>query len=107
MSKTNFELVNERIAEINNMSEEVLYELLLVGNCPYPCEMMTDVPLGMHHCPICGTMVVSGFPHGPIDPPFMENDVVVKIGGGRPRQYVDWNNGELSGDYYGEEVDEG
>ena len=35
--------------------------------CSYDPEPLIGVPLGMHHCPNCGTMVVAGIPHGPVD----------------------------------------
>jgi hypothetical protein len=35
--------------------------------CGYKPEELVGVPLGMHHCPECGTMVVAGCPHGPVD----------------------------------------
>lgn len=34
--------------------------------CDYHPELLVDIPLGMHHCPSCGVMVVSGFRHPPI-----------------------------------------
>lgn len=32
-------------------------------SCPYAPERLIGYPLGMHHCPYCGTMVVAGFTH--------------------------------------------
>jgi hypothetical protein len=36
--------------------------------CPWPYDPMVivangPVPLGMYHCPYCGTMVIAGLPH--------------------------------------------
>lgn len=33
--------------------------------CPWPWDpqQMVDVPMGMYHCPYCGSMVVAGIPH--------------------------------------------
>lgn len=33
------------------------------SNCSYKPELLINVPLGMHHCPECGEMVVAGFAH--------------------------------------------
>lgn len=41
-------------------------------SCPRTCDFNPEVlvgrPIGMFHCPSCGTMVVAGGPHGPVDP---------------------------------------
>jgi hypothetical protein len=34
--------------------------------CPYRPELLKGYPLGMHHCPACGMMVVAGIEHGPV-----------------------------------------
>ena len=31
--------------------------------CSYQPERLVGIPLGMHHCPLCGTMQVAGVPH--------------------------------------------
>jgi len=59
----NVQEYNQRVAKINEMSDEALDILIAEGRCPYPCELLTDVPQGMHHCPLCGAMVVAGIPH--------------------------------------------
>lgn len=61
---------NRLVDEVNKLSPQQLYDKLRSGECPNPVEHLLDVPLGMFHCGLCGTMVVAGCPHGPIDPPF-------------------------------------
>ena len=38
--------------------------------CPWPWEpqQLVGVPLGMYHCPYCGSMVMAGMPHVDYDP---------------------------------------
>lgn len=36
--------------------------------CTYNPEPLKGVPLGMHHCPECGCMVIAALPHGECDP---------------------------------------
>lgn len=31
--------------------------------CPYDPAPLTDVPLGMFHCPLCNEMILAGMPH--------------------------------------------
>lgn len=57
-----FNLLSKAINEISN---EDLSAVVMVGKCPYPSQYLIGVPLGMYHCPICGLMVVAGMHHGP------------------------------------------
>jgi len=59
---------NQRIQEISDMDPKDLDKMLREGKCPVPTELLKGVPLGMYHCELCGTMVIAGFPHGPMDP---------------------------------------
>ena len=62
---------NRQIDNINEMLDnnpKALSDMLKSGNCPMPIELLLDIPLGMFHCELCGTMVIAGTPHGPIDP---------------------------------------
>ena len=61
----NVEEYNQRVAKINEMSDEALDALIEAGKCPYPCELLKGVPAGMGHCPLCGEMVLYGVPHTP------------------------------------------
>lgn len=62
---------NACVDRINAMSNEALYRLLIhEGKCPVETEHLIGVPMGMFHCQVCGTMVVAGCAHGPLDPPF-------------------------------------
>jgi len=64
--------------KINKLTPEQIHELLHVKKeCPNPVHLLKGVPLGMFHCEICGTMVIAGIPHGPIDPPFDPNISVI------------------------------
>jgi hypothetical protein len=68
MSDEHREAYNAKVRAINAMSPKELSDLLKDGKCPNPVEHLIGVPLGMFHCEICGTMVVAGVPHGPLDP---------------------------------------
>lgn len=48
--------------------ERMLDETIAAGRCPYNPEPLKHLPIGMRHCPWCGSMVVAGMPHGPVDP---------------------------------------
>lgn len=62
---------NAAIREIAATTVDKMWlKLSDLGQCPYPIEHMKGLPIGMHHCPLCGTMVVAGMPHHDIDPPF-------------------------------------
>lgn len=63
-------IYSEKAKEINEMSEEELCRRLISGVCPNPIEHLVGFPIGMFHCELCGTMVIPGCHHGPIDPPF-------------------------------------
>ncbi len=55
---------NEMVKKINAMSDEDLDKLLKEDECPFQPELIPkQVPIGMHHCPVCGEMVVAGIPH--------------------------------------------
>ena len=54
---------NRKVQGINRMPTGQLEQLIKDGKCPYPCEHMFGVPIGMHHCPLCGEMVIAGVPH--------------------------------------------
>jgi len=34
-----------------------------VENCPHDPRELLGQPIGMYHCPLCGMMVIAGFPH--------------------------------------------
>lgn len=77
LSKVGFDHLNEHtrkynsaVDAINKLSPRELYAKLVTGECPYPSEHLKGVPMGQHHCPICGTMVVAGIRHLDLDPPF-------------------------------------
>ena len=52
-----------KIAIINMMTAEEQEALIQEDRCPYPPEHLLGVPMGMHHCPLCGEMVIAGLPH--------------------------------------------
>jgi len=54
---------NTMVEKINNMSKEELKKLIASNQCPYEPEHLIGVPMGMHHCGVCGSMVVAGLPH--------------------------------------------
>ena len=37
---------------------------LFEPNCTEKPERLKGLPIGMYHCPECGTMLVAGYPHG-------------------------------------------
>jgi hypothetical protein len=39
-------------------------EELVDAPCSEKPELLIGVPLGMYHCPECGSMLCAGFPHG-------------------------------------------
>ena len=49
--------------EINALTDEELDALVKAGKCPYEPQQHIGQPIGMYHCPVCGEMVVAGFPH--------------------------------------------
>jgi len=59
----NIEEYNKKIDLINQMDDKILDNLINHGKCPYPSELLIDVPMGMFHCPICGKMTVAGTKH--------------------------------------------
>lgn len=62
---------NQKIKNINFLLErepQIISDMLTRGECPMPIELLKGIPLGMFHCELCGTMVVAGIPHPPIDP---------------------------------------
>jgi hypothetical protein len=67
---------NAIVKLINVMPPAVLDRLLRDGFCPVPVQHLVGVPLGMFHCDICGTMVVAGMPHTPLDPPWNQDQSV-------------------------------
>lgn len=54
---------NAHFARVNAMSDEEVGTLIHADKCPYEPEHLRGVPLGMHHCPLCGEMVVAALPH--------------------------------------------
>lgn len=44
--------------------EEPLPILARVEWCPYRPEALAGAPMGQHHCPSCGCMVIAGMRHG-------------------------------------------
>lgn len=54
--------------EIMKLTREELHQLVVIeGNCPYDPRSLKGAPIGMFHCPLCGTMVLAGVVHGPIN----------------------------------------
>jgi hypothetical protein len=54
----------DMVAAINSMSDKDLEELLGKDMCPFQPELIPkDIPIGMFHCEVCGTMIVAGAPH--------------------------------------------
>ena len=41
-------------------------EELVSSGCSEKPELLAGQPLGMYHCPDCGTMVLAGIPHPPV-----------------------------------------
>lgn len=55
---------NEMVNKINALSDEEIESLIKNDKCPYQPELIPkNITVGMHHCRICGEMVVAGFPH--------------------------------------------
>ena len=62
MSKRRYERMYEAVDLIvREAVEEVL------PKCDYNPKGMNHLPLGMHHCPKCGTMVTASLKHPPVD----------------------------------------
>jgi len=59
-----------KIEQLREWTLDQWHMTLSRGVCPIPTELLVDVPLGMFRCEVCGTMVVAGCNHGPIDPPW-------------------------------------
>ena len=66
---------NKHVEEINAMSTEQIEALIKEDKCPYRPELLKYVPLGMHHCPLCGEMVIAAIPHIKQLPPFTEEEL--------------------------------
>ena len=58
-------LIADVVTEICDAVQEALNEHL--PHCDYKPEELLGQPIGQHHCPICGTMIVAGISHGPVD----------------------------------------
>lgn len=58
---TDFNIVNRDYEPICGVCLEVAE--LVDSPCTYNPEQLLNMPIGMHHCPVCAEMVVSGFRH--------------------------------------------
>lgn len=65
----------KHIKVLNAMSPEQVDNLILDDQCPYEPQHLLGVPIGMFHCPLCGEMVVAGFPHGRNIPPCTDEEL--------------------------------
>lgn len=43
--------------------EKIMEDKKETTKCPYDPREMSDQPIGMFHCPLCGEMVIAGMPH--------------------------------------------
>lgn len=50
---------------VNNLSDDELDKIIEENGCPYQTELIPEgvPPFGMHHCPVCGEMVLSLVKH--------------------------------------------
>lgn len=62
-----FDAENRRIAEVWNGNGPAIVKALNAScgcePCSYDPEPLKNVPIGMHHCPQCGEMVLAGYKH--------------------------------------------
>ena len=56
-------LYQQHMEDLNTMSHDELATLVSDDKCPYKPELLTGLPIGMHHCPVCTDMVVAGIKH--------------------------------------------
>ena len=63
MTSENLANYNAMIARINSMPAEALRAAIERDECPYEPEHLKESPIGMHHCPVCGEMVLATLPH--------------------------------------------